>query len=308
MADPLISAPAETGVLLGPGKPTSPGARDLRPPRWELVRRPRVALPLVLVLIVALVAAVPRLFAGLFGHGNPRECALANSSKGPQSGHPFGFDLQGCDLYANVVYGTRSSVLIALLVTAALLVIAVVFGGLAGYFQGATDAVISRLMDVFFGFPALVGMIILLNTFSARSVWTVSAVLALFGWPPLTRVFRATVLSTCSLDFVMASREMGAGHFRVITRHVVPNSIGPLAAILSLTIAGVIGAEAGLTFLGVGLKAPAISWGVQLNVAQRYFTTELHLLLFPSLFLSVTVLAFVLLGDGLRDALDPKAK
>ncbi len=278
-----------------------------RPPRWETIRRPRVAVPLAMVTLVLLVAAFPQWFAGWFGHGDPRACQLADSRKGPTSGHPFGFDLQGCDLYANVIYGTRASVLIALLVTGTALVIAVTLGALAGYFRGYADSSISRVMDVFFGFPALVGMIVLLNTLDSRTVWAVAAVLVLFAWPPLTRVFRASVLSTCSQDYVVAAKEIGAGHTRTLLRHVIPNSIGPLAAIIALTIGGIITAEAALTFLGVGLEAPAISWGVQLNSAQRYFTTDLHLLLFPALFLSFTVLAFVMLGDGLRDALDPKA-
>ena len=310
MSEPLsTSAEGDSAVSAAVNEASSvSGVRSARPPRWEILRRPGVALPLLLVLLICAIAVAPQAFAGWFGHGDPRQCALANSRGTPRAGHPFGFDLQGCDLYANVVYGTRASLLIALLVTAAALAVAVVLGGLAGYLRGATDAVISRVMDVFFGFPALVGMIILLNTITTRSVWTVAAVLALFQWPPLTRVFRASVLSTSNIDYVVASREIGAGHLRVLVRHVIPNSIGPLAAIVSLTVGGIITAEAGLTFLGVGLKSPTISWGVQLNLAQRYLSTDLHLLLFPALFLTVTVLAFVLLGDGLRDALDPKAR
>lgn len=303
LSDPLMTAPEVAGAMPSAAIGVSTG----RPPRWEIVRRPTVVLPLVLVLLICAVAVFPQAFAGWFGHGDPRQCLLSHSRGVPESGHPFGFDLQGCDLYANVVYGTRASLLIALLVTASALVVAVTLGGVAGYFRGATDAVISRVMDVFFGFPALVGMIILLNTISTRSVWTVSAVLALFAWPSLTRVFRASVLSTSTMDYVVAAREIGAGHLRILARHVVPNSIGPLAAIVSLSVGGIVTAESGLTFLGVGLKSPTISWGVQLNLAQRYFSTDLHLLLFPALFLTVTVLAFVMLGDGLRDALDPKA-
>ena len=287
---------------------TPTGAR-LRNRRWShMLRRPRVLIPLLLVLLISIMAIAPALFAGWFGHGDPHDCTLTDSGKPPQSGHPFGFDIQGCDLYANVVYGTRTSLSIALLVTVAALIVTLVLGALAGYFRGTTDSVISRSMDIFFGFPALVGMIILLNTMSQRNVFTVSMVLALFVWAPLTRIFRASVLSTSNLEYVTAAKELGASTPRILFKHVVPNSLGPLAAVLTLTIGGIITAEAGLTFLGVGLQAPTISWGVQLNTAQRYFTTNLNLLIFPALFLSVTVLAFVLLGDGLRDYLDPKAK
>jgi len=258
--------------------------------------------------LICVIAAFPGLFAGWFGNGDPRVCNLLDSGGTPESGHPFGFDIQGCDLYSNVIYGTRSSLSVALIVTVGAMVIAVVLGSLAGYFRGWVDAVISRLMDIFFGFPALVGQIILLNTLTQRTIWTVSFVLTIFLWPPFTRVFRSSVLATSSMDYITAAKELGAGHARIMYRHVLPNAVSPLVAILSLSIGGVITAEAGLTFLGVGLRPPSISWGVQLNVAQRYFTTDLHLLIFPAAFLTVTVLAFVLLGDGLRDALDPKGR
>jgi len=293
-------------VIQGTEQPAT-GARLSNRRMHHVLRKPRVLVPSMLVLLICLIAIAPGLFAGWFGHGDPHECALGNSGKPPQSGHPFGFDIQGCDLYANVVYGTRTSMLIALVGTSAALVVTLVLGSLAGYFRGAVDSVISRTMDIFFGFPSLIAMIILLNTFAVRNALTVSLVLALFVWAPLTRIFRASVLAVSNLEYVTAAKEIGASTPRILFKHVVPNAVGPLAAILTLTMAGIITAEAALTFLGVGLKAPTISWGVQLNNAQRYFTTNLNLLIFPSLFLSVTVLAFVMLGDALRDFLDPKA-
>jgi oligopeptide transport system permease protein len=274
----------------------------------DLLRRPRFVLPALAVLLLCLVAAMPSAFAGWFGNGDPLKCTLDDGVAGPSAGHPFGFDVQGCDLYSNVIYGTRNSISIGLLTTGLTLVIAVVLGSAAGYFGGAVDMVISRVMDVFFGFPMLVGMIVVLQTFGVHSVLSVSLVLTLFSWPPLTRVMRSSVLETRNLDYVTAARELGASPLRVLTRHVVPNSIMPVAVLTSLHIGSVITAEAALTFLGVGLKAPAISWGVQLNTAQQYFSTDFHLLLFPALFLSAAVLSFVLLGDCLRDAFDPRLR
>ena len=119
---------------------------------------------------------------------------------------------------------------------------------------------------------------------------------------------RSSVLSTRNLEYVTAARELGAGSPRILVRHVIPNSIMPVAVLTSLNVGGIITAEAALTFLGVGLKAPSISWGVQLNTAQQYFTTHLNLLIFPALFLSIAVLSFVLLGDCLRDVFDPKLR
>lgn len=274
----------------------------------DLLRRPRFVLPAVTVLLLCLVAAVPSAFAGWFGHGDPLKCSLHHSGAGPSAGHPFGFDVQGCDLYSNVIYGTRASISIGVLTTAMTLLVAIVLGSVTGYFGGVVDALVSRVMDVFFGFPMLVGMIVVLQTFSVHSVLSVSLVLTLFSWPVMTRIMRSSVLATRNLDYVTAARELGAGPVRVLLRHVVPNSVMPVAVLTSLNIGSVITAEAALTFLGVGLTAPAISWGVQLNTAQQYFSTHLHLLIFPALFLSVAVLSFVLLGDCLRDVFDPKLR
>jgi len=274
----------------------------------HLLRQPRFLIPAFGVFVACVMAAVPQLFAGLFGHGDPNACDLANSGLGPMPGHPFGFDIQGCDLYSNVIYGARASMSIGLLSTAAILVIAILLGSVAGYSGGIADSIIGRLMDIFFGFPALVGMIVFLETFNTHTALSVSLVLALFMWPAATRVMRGSVLATAHLDFVTASRSIGAGYLRILARHVIPNSIGPVAVLGSLSIGGVIAAEAALTFLGVGLRAPSISWGVQLNTAQQYFEIHPNLLIFPGLFLSLTILSFVLIGDTLRDALDPKLR
>jgi ABC-type dipeptide/oligopeptide/nickel transport system permease subunit len=260
---------------------------------------------LVVVAVVVAIAVVPQEFAGWFGHGNPRQCDLADSGLGPSAGHPFGTDIQGCDLYANVIFGARASVTIALLTTAGTLLLGIVAGGLAGYLGGWADAVISRIMDVFLGFPALVGMIVILQVLSVHNVFSVSAVLTLFGWPGLARVVRGSALAAATSDYVAAVRGLGMGTGRVLLRHVLPNSVGPALALAGTNVGGIIAAESALTFLGVGLQTPAISWGVELNTAQQFFPAHLNLIIFPSIFLTATVLGFVLLADALRDAGDP---
>jgi len=276
------------------------------PLRHRPLLTPRVLLPASVVALVLVVAAFPGWFAGWFGHGDPRTCDLANSRGGPTSGHPFGFDIQGCDLYANVVYGTRPSVFIGLAVTAGTVIIAVVLGCAAAYFGGLVDSAVSRTMDVFFGFPVLVGQVVILSTIEARNAFVVAGVLILFFWPYTTRLMRSAALATVSLGYVQAARGVGASPWRVIIRHVLPNSSGPVLAVVGIGIGAMITAESALTFLGVGLRQPTISWGVQLNTARDAFRADPHLLLFPSLFLTVTVLAFVLLGDALRDVFDPR--
>ncbi|MGI8678505.1 MAG: ABC transporter permease [Jatrophihabitans sp.] len=273
---------------------------------WRSWRaRPAMLAAGFFVLMFCVMAAVPQLFAGWFGHGDPRACNLTHSGLGPASGHPFGYDIQGCDLYSNVVYGARNSISIGFLVTASCLLVSLVLGSLAGYFGGRVDALISRLMDVFFGFPSLVAMIVLLDALNNHTVLTVALVLSLFSWPVLTRVMRSSALSVRRRDYITAERGLGATHLRILVRHVAPNAVGPVLALTGFTVAGVISSEAALTYLGVGLTSPSISWGVQLNASQQYFTDHLNLLIFPAAFLSATVLSFVVFSDRVRDALDP---
>lgn len=276
---------------------------------WEALRRkPTFLISAFLILFMAFIAAVPGPVAGLFGHGDPRRCNIAFSGKPPSAGHPFGYDLQGCDLYANVIYGARPSILIGLLTTLLSFVVAAALGVVAGYNGRWIDGIVSRVMEVFFGFPFILGAIIILTAFPRRSVWTVAFVLALFSWPTGTRLMRSSVLSVRASDYVLAARALGAWPGRIMLRHVFPNAVAPLLVLSTLLVGGIIAAEASLTFLGVGLQLPAISWGLQLSVAQGYLEQYPHMLFFPALFLSLTVLAFILLGDALRDALDPKLR
>jgi oligopeptide transport system permease protein len=274
----------------------------------ELVHNPLFLVSATIVLGILAIVTVPGPFAGLFGHGNPHNCNLADSALGPRSGHPFGFDIQGCDLYANVIYGARPTVTIGLLVTGSSLLVAVVLGSAAGYTGGAVDAILGRTADVFFGFPFVLAALIILTVISQRNVLTVSLVLIIFGWPTMTRLMRSTVLSERNKDYVVAARALGASNFRILRRHILPNALSPVVIYATLATGGIMVAEATLTFLGVGLQAPAISWGLELAAAQTEIQQYPHLLVFPGLFLSVTVLSFVTLGDTLRDALDPRLR
>lgn len=274
---------------------------------WRRVlRRPGFTVALGWIGLVVVIAILPQAFAGWFGHGNPRVCDLQFSAAGPASGHPFGYDKQGCDVYANVIFGTRDSISIGLLASVFSLAVAVVLGSLAAFYLGWVDTIVSRISDVFFGFPFLLGALVVLTALRTHSVWTVSAALALFGWPTLTRLMRASVLSVKDLDYVLAARSLGASDWRLIRRHLLPNALGPVIVITALSVGGVIAAEATLTFLGVGLQQPAISWGLQLSNAQSDFQVHPHLLVFPAVFLSLTVLSFIVVGDGLEDILDPR--
>jgi ABC-type dipeptide/oligopeptide/nickel transport system permease subunit len=263
-------------------------------------------IPAGVLAILCVIALFPSLFAGLFGNGDPRVCDLGSSGKPPTDGHPFGFDLQGCDVYANVIFGTQASISIGVLTTVLAVLIAVVVGTLAGLYGGALDWVLSRVTDIFLGFPFILGAVVVLNTIGDRSVVSVSLVLAMLGWGTMARIVRGSVRSVRSADFVLAARTMGLGTWRVVTKYVLPNSLAPLFVVATITVGATIVAESTLTFLGIGLKAPSISWGLQLARAASQFQNSPHLLVFPAAFLAVTVLSIITLGDSLRAALDPR--
>lgn len=282
---------------------------------WRQLRRSKLFLiAAALLLLLTMMAAFPQLFTSI---ARPEDggCvnALANSRKGPgTNGAWFGYDTFGCDYYSNVVYGARVSMIIGLVVVGGSMVIGVFLGALAGYFGGWFDTIIARITDILYGLPTILGAILLLQFLGQargeRGLPEVSIALILLGWLTFMRLFRSSVISIKETDYVSAARAMGASNSRIILKHIVPNGLAPVLVYGTISVGGIIAAEATLSFLGIGLQQPAISWGLQINSAQNYIRTSPHLLFFPSIFLSVTVLSFILLGDALRDALDPKLR
>ncbi len=273
---------------------------------WRYLRtNPLFLIGLTIMVVMVTMALFPALFAGGV---DPTDCDLSLSRQPPSSAHRFGMDLQGCDYYANVVYGARTSVAIGVLTVIGVLIIGVLVGAPAGYFGGWIDSVLARVTDVFFGIPLFLGALILLTVSSQRSVWTVSVALIAFGWMTAMRLVRSSVVAIRGSDYVLAAQALGAPTGRILVRHILPNALAPVLIYATIAVGTFISAEAALTYLGIGLQAPEISWGLQINVAQSLIGTSPHLLFFPALFLSVTVLGFILLGDTLRDALDPKRR
>ena len=270
----------------------------------QLRRKPIFMISAGLIIIMVVMAAFPILFTRI----DPRACNLSDSLLPPSSEHWFGTDIQGCDYYARTIYGARVSITIGLVVTFFATLIALIGGSAAGYYGGWTDTIIARLTDIMFVIPFILGGIVILSLFPTRGVAQVSLVLIILGWATLLRLVRSAVIAAKSADYVDAARTMGGSNFRIITRHVLPNSLAPVIVYATITIGAVISAEAALSFLGVGLQLPAISWGLMISSAQARILTSPHLLLFPGAFLSVTVFSFILMGDALRDALDPKLR
>jgi len=193
-------------------------------------------------------------------------------------------------------------------VTVFAVIIAVILGSLAGYYGRFLDTIIARITDIWFAIPTILGGIVILSLLQERGLWQVSLVLIVLGWPTMLRLLRSAVLSAKEQEYVDAARALGASDFRIITRHILPNAIAPVIVYATITVGVIISAEAALSFLGVGLQLPAISWGLMISVAQTRILQSPHLLLFPGAFLSLTVFSFILMGDALRDALDPKLR
>ena len=271
----------------------------------QLRRRPIFIMSGILIVILALMAVWPSLFT----RTDPRACDLADSLLRPSSQHWFGTDVQGCDYFARTIWGARVSITIGVLVTAVSTLVAVVLGSIAGYYGGIVDTLIARLTDIWFAIPTILGGIVILRSiFSTRGLLQVSLVLIVLGWPTMLRLVRSAVMSTKEMDYVDAARALGVRNFRIIRRHILPNAMAPVIVYSTITVGVIISAEAALSFLGVGLQLPAISWGLMISVAQNRILTAPHLLLFPGAFLSVTVFSFILMGDALRDALDPRLR
>lgn len=296
-----------TEPLAEPAETTPPvGQSSVWADAWRYLRtNPLFLIGCTIMVVMVTMALFPALFAGGV---DPTDCDLSLSRQAPSAAHRFGVDLQGCDYYANVIYGARTSVAIGVLTVIGVLIIGVLVGAPAGYFGGWIDSVLARITDVFFGIPLFLGALILLTVSAQRSVWTVSLALIAFGWMTAMRLVRSSVVSIRGSDYVLAAQALGAPTLRILVRHILPNALAPVLIYATIAVGTFISAEAALTYLGIGLQAPEISWGLQINVAQSLIGTSPHLLFFPALFLSITVLGFILLGDTLRDALDPKRR
>ncbi|MGM1017004.1 MAG: ABC transporter permease [Actinomycetota bacterium] len=273
-----------------------------------LLRRPLFWIAGSVLAVIFAFAIAPAPFAALFGNGDPRACDLADSAVPSAPGHPFGFDVQGCDIWANSVYGAQSSLTVGFLATAIALLLAMLLGTFAGLGGRAADWTISRVTEVFLGFPFLLAAIVVLNMLGVRNVFTVSIVLGVFGWPMMARLMRSSVRSVSTADYVLAARTMGLGSTHVIARHILPNAVQPVLLLATLTIGAVIVAESTLTYLGIGLSSPAISWGLQIAAGSRVFQSAPHVLILPSIMLALTVLAIVAIGEELRSAFDPRER
>ncbi len=256
---------------------------------------------LAMIAFVALLAILSPVFAPYDPY------AIETTARGapPSLAHPFGIDEVGRDMLSRVIYGTRVAMIVGLSATGISLVIGVLVGAMAGYFGGFVDALLMRIVDALTAFPLLV-LLIAMAAALGPSLRNVVLIIGVTVWGQYARVVRAEVLSLREREFVTAARTVGASDARIIVRHILPNVLGPIIVLASLSVAGIILLESALSFLGLGTQPPTPSWGSMLAAGRTYILTYPHIALFPGLAIVVTVLGFNLLGDGLRDALDPR--
>ncbi|MGQ0576469.1 MAG: ABC transporter permease [Pseudonocardia sp.] len=276
----------------------------------HLRRRPLFVVAAGLVAGLVVLAVAP----GLVTSADPAAGDLARSRHPPSPQAWFGYDVQGRDVLARTVYGAQVSIVVGVAATALTVLVGGLAGLVAGYLGGWVDAVVSRVAEVFAGLPFVLGGIVVLATFRERVTGPVGitvlvvATMAGLGWPTALRITRAAAVAARERDHVRAARGLGAGPWRIVARHLLPHCLSPVLAYAGVALGAFIGAEATLSFLGVGLRDPVVSWGVMISESRDHLRTAPLLVLFPAGFLAVTVLAFVMLGDAVRDALDPRAR
>jgi oligopeptide transport system permease protein len=279
----------------------------------ELRRNPLFWISAVLIVLFVLMAIAPWLFT----HTDPAAADLRRAREKPNGSAWFGRDFQGYDVYARTIYGARASILVGLLSTLATLIFGSFIGIIAGFYSGIADEILSRFGEIFLAIPLLLGGILVLYSFPNQLgtpylvvIGKVVLALSVLSWPTIARLMRSSVLQAKSNDYVQAAHALGASPTRIILSHILPNSLAPVIVVSTINLGAFIAAEATLSFLGIGLQPPAISWGLAISEGSGIglIRTAPHMLLFPSIFLSLTVLAFIMLGDAVRDALDPKLR
>jgi oligopeptide transport system permease protein len=287
--------------------------RSLWGDAWaQLRRKPMFYISGVIILIVVLMALFPSLFTSRAADFN----TLDHASEPPSGDAWFGYSFQGYDIWARAMHGARATLLVGLFATILTVAFGSLMGIVAGFYGRLTDTFIARFGDIFAGLPFVLGAIVILTTLNppgsdpgeARIVIQVVLSIAVLSWPVSMRIMRSATIVAKQLDYVKAARALGASTRRIIFRHMLPNTLAPVLVYATIALGAFIAVEATLAYLGIGIRAPVVSWGVMINDAKDYVQTSPHELLFPAGLVTITVLAFVMLGDAVRDALDPKSR
>lgn len=271
---------------------------------WRRFKRHKLALISLYLLVMLYLVAM---LAPILTTYDYRAVSPTDRLQAPSALHWFGTDDIGRDVYSRVLIGSRISLSVGFVAAGFSVLLGTVIGAVAGYFGGKVDDLLMRVTEVFMAFPTFF-LLVTVAAVLPRSIFNIMVVIGLTSWPGLARMVRAEFLSLREQDYSQAARAIGATHSRIIFRHILPNAFAPIIVSATLRIGGAILSESGLSFLGLGVQEPYPSWGNILNRGRTFYLHAPWMMLMPGLFIFVTVLAFNFVGDGLRDALDPRAR
>lgn len=271
---------------------------------WRRLKENKLAMLGMVIIIVITLAAI---FGPMLSKYDYFSQDFSVANQGPGAAHLFGTDGFGRDMFTRVLYGARISLTVGFAASILNITIGVLYGGIAGYFGGKVDSVMMRIVDVLYSIPMMIYVILLMLVLGA-GLKSIIIALAISNWTSMARIVRGQILTLKQQEFVLAAKTLGASSFRILLRHLIPNSMGPIIVTLTLSIPSAIFNEAFLSFIGLGVSAPMASWGTLASDAMQGYQLYPYQLFFPALAICLTVYAFQLFGDGLRDALDPKMR
>lgn len=304
------TAPGAPAPDVGTGK-----SRTLMGDAWYRLRKNKLALiSLAWIIGIVLMALTADLWIPQ-RYGDPTVIdsvtAMKTKLQAPSLAHPMGTDDLGRDIFSRVIYGARVSLSVGILAVAFTVLIGLILGSFSGFYGSFIDSLIMRGADIFLAFPYILFAILLLAVIPPdwrTTIWPVVFTIGFLGWPSIARVFRSSIFSVKQNDYVDAGRALGASDVRLMVRHIMPNAIAPIVVYATMSVGGAILTEAALSFLGLGVQPPTITWGRMIEEGRAFMTSNPMLVVWPGLAILTTVLAFTLLGDGVRDALDVKMK
>ncbi|MCI6429945.1 MAG: ABC transporter permease [Lachnospiraceae bacterium] len=273
---------------------------------WQRLRRNKMAMIGLAILIMLALGAI---FADIICDYDTMVIKqdIANRLQGPSAQHWFGTDEFGRDIFARILHGSRVSLVVGIISVSIALILGGSFGAFAGFYGGKVDMIIMRVMDVFLAIPSILLSMTIVAALGTDLVYVMLAI-GISSVPNYARIVRAAVMSVKDQEFVEASRAMGASNATIIFKEILPNCLAPIIVQATLSVAGAILSTASLSFIGLGVQPPDPEWGAMLSSGRQYMRDAIHLTLFPGLAIVITILALNLLGDGLRDALDPRLK
>ena len=272
---------------------------------WRRFKENRIALVALIILILMVVMVI--IGPGISGY-NFEQMNTAELNQLPSASHWFGTDDLGRDLFARVFQGGRVSLTIGIVAAVVASVVGSIYGGIASYFGGIVDDIMMRIVEVLLSIPYLLTVILISVVTDSKSIGTMMLALVLTGWCGIARLVRGQMLQLKSQEYVLAANALGVSPLKIIMRHMIPNTLGMIIVAITFDIPGYIFSEAFLSYVGLGVQPPDTSWGALASAAQQNFMFYPYQLFFPSLMIALTMLGFTLLGDGLRDALDPKLR